>query len=167
MQIIFLLFYKTFSQFLLATAYIFFNLIDKICSCKFMWNDIRLNFLLVIWIFFLEHNLSVGRSIFVAIQTLGVVFGDVGTSPLYTFSVIFSKSPIDGNEDILGALSIVLYTLILFPLLKYVLVWLWWIVVISMNWSIYCVLRKGFDSLVKFWSWLVLNLTSHVWAADL
>ena len=60
-----------------------------------------------------------------AIQTLGVVFGDVGTSPLYTFSVIFSKSPIDGNEDILGALSIVLYTLILFPLLKYVLVVLW------------------------------------------
>ncbi|KAI9083186.1 hypothetical protein K1719_034919 [Acacia pycnantha] len=54
-----------------------------------------------------------------------VVFGDVGTSPLYTFSVIFKKAPIDGNEDILGALSLVLYTLILFPLLKYVLVVLW------------------------------------------
>ncbi|KAI9094222.1 hypothetical protein K1719_026804, partial [Acacia pycnantha] len=73
----------------------------------------------------LKQNLGVGRSIFVAIQTLGVVFGDVGTSPLYTFSVIFKKALIDGNEDILGALSLVLYTLILFPLLKYVLVVLW------------------------------------------
>ncbi|KAI9120700.1 hypothetical protein K1719_007733 [Acacia pycnantha] len=72
-----------------------------------------------------DENSGVGRSIFVAIQTLGVVFGDVGTSPLYTFSVIFRKAPIDGNEDILGALSLVLYTLILFPLLKYVLVVLW------------------------------------------
>ncbi|KAL5081622.1 hypothetical protein RYX36_010043 [Vicia faba] len=40
----------------------------------------------------------------------GVVFGDVGTSPLYTFSVMFKKAPINENEDILGALSLVLYT---------------------------------------------------------
>lgn len=58
-------------------------------------------------------------------QTLGVVFGDVGTSPLYTFSVMFDKAPIQGAEDVLGALSLVLYTLILIPLVKYVLVVLW------------------------------------------
>jgi len=67
----------------------------------------------------------VGKGILLAFQTLGVVFGDVGTSPLYTFSVMFRKAPINGNEDILGALSLVLYTLILIPLLKYVLVVLW------------------------------------------
>lgn len=66
-----------------------------------------------------------GKKIVLAFQTLGVVFGDVGTSPLYTFSVMFRKAPINGNEDILGALSLVLYTLILIPLVKYVLVVLW------------------------------------------
>lgn len=73
----------------------------------------------------LLQDISVGKGILLAFQTLGVVFGDVGTSPLYTFSVMFRKAPINGNEDILGALSLVLYTLILIPLLKYVLVVLW------------------------------------------
>lgn len=63
-----------------------------------------------------------GRKITLALQTLGVVFGDVGTSPLYTFDVMFNKSPVREDEDILGALSLVLYTLILIPLVKYVLV---------------------------------------------
>ncbi|KAH1237578.1 Potassium transporter 7 [Glycine max] len=71
------------------------------------------------------EDISVGKKIVLAFQTLGVVFGDVGTSPLYTFSVMFRKAPINGNEDILGALSLVLYTLILIPLVKYVLVVLW------------------------------------------
>ncbi|KAG4398615.1 hypothetical protein GLYMA_08G072500v4 [Glycine max] len=71
------------------------------------------------------EDVSVGKGIVLAFQTLGVVFGDVGTSPLYTFSVMFRKAPINGNEDILGALSLVLYTLILIPLVKYVLVVLW------------------------------------------
>ncbi|KAJ8571139.1 hypothetical protein K7X08_038111 [Anisodus acutangulus] len=70
-------------------------------------------------------DVSTGRSILLAFQTLGVVFGDVGTSPLYTFSVMFSKAPVNGNEDVLGALSLVLYTLILIPLVKYVLIVLW------------------------------------------
>ncbi|CAL0315141.1 unnamed protein product [Lupinus luteus] len=68
------------------------------------------------------EDISTGKRIVLVFQTLGVVFGDVGTSPLYTFSVMFRKAPINGNEDILGALSLVLYTLILIPLLKYVLV---------------------------------------------
>ncbi|KAK4564043.1 hypothetical protein RGQ29_006221 [Quercus rubra] len=71
------------------------------------------------------EDFSMGRRISLAFQTLGVVFGDVGTSPLYTFSVMFSKAPINGKEDVIGALSLVLYTLILIPLVKYVLVVLW------------------------------------------
>ncbi|CAA2987439.1 potassium transporter 7-like isoform X1 [Olea europaea subsp. europaea] len=71
------------------------------------------------------EDVTMGRRLILAFQTLGVVFGDVGTSPLYTFSVMFSKAPVSGNEDILGALSLVLYTLILFPLIKYVLIVLW------------------------------------------
>ncbi|CAN6466792.1 unnamed protein product [Victoria cruziana] len=70
-------------------------------------------------------DFPLGRTVFLAIQTLGIVFGDVGTSPLYTFTVMFNKAPIHGEEDVLGALSLVLYTLILIPLIKYVLVVLW------------------------------------------
>lgn len=66
-----------------------------------------------------------GRRIILACQTLGVVFGDVGTSPLYTFDVMFARAPIHTNDDVVGALSLVLYTLILIPLVKYVLVVLW------------------------------------------
>ncbi|XP_026446995.1 potassium transporter 7-like isoform X3 [Papaver somniferum] len=71
------------------------------------------------------QDFTMGRKIILAFQTLGVVYGDVGTSPLYTFSVMFNKSPIKDKEDILGALSLVLYVLILIPLIKYVLVVLW------------------------------------------
>ncbi|KAG8364136.1 hypothetical protein BUALT_Bualt19G0095400 [Buddleja alternifolia] len=74
---------------------------------------------------FQTQDVTLSRRIIVAFQTLGVVFGDVGTSPLYTFSVMFSKAPVNGNEDVLGALSLVLYTLILIPLIKYVLIVLW------------------------------------------
>ncbi|XP_019259011.1 PREDICTED: potassium transporter 7-like isoform X2 [Nicotiana attenuata] len=38
---------------------------------------------------------------------------------------MFSKAPVNSNEDVLGALSLVLYTLILIPLVKYVLIVLW------------------------------------------
>ncbi|XP_020578351.1 potassium transporter 7-like isoform X2 [Phalaenopsis equestris] len=71
------------------------------------------------------EEFSLGRNIILAIQTLGVVFGDVGTSPLYTFDVMFYKYPISKKEDVLGALSLVLYTLIMIPLVKYALIVLW------------------------------------------
>ncbi|KAL0387143.1 UNVERIFIED_CONTAM: Potassium transporter 7 [Sesamum radiatum] len=71
------------------------------------------------------EDITLSWRIILAFQTLSVVFGDVGTSPLYTFSVMFSKAPPSSNEDVLGALSLVLYTLILIPLVKYVLIVLW------------------------------------------
>ncbi|XP_020256742.1 potassium transporter 7-like isoform X2 [Asparagus officinalis] len=71
------------------------------------------------------EDFNVGRNIVLTLQTLGVVFGDVGTSPLYTFDVMFNKYQITGKEDVLGALSLVLYTLILIPLVKYIMVVLW------------------------------------------
>ncbi|XP_073115594.1 probable potassium transporter 14 isoform X3 [Elaeis guineensis] len=71
------------------------------------------------------EEFSLGRNIVLAIQTLGVVFGDVGTSPLYTFDVMFNKYNISAKEDVLGALSLVLYTLILIPLVKYIFIVLW------------------------------------------
>ncbi|XP_071736908.1 potassium transporter 7-like [Rutidosis leptorrhynchoides] len=68
------------------------------------------------------EDASFGKNLFLVCQTLGVVFGDVGISPLYTFSVMFSRAPVERNEDIIGALSLVLYTIILIPLIKYILI---------------------------------------------
>ncbi|KAL5198959.1 hypothetical protein ABZP36_002471 [Zizania latifolia] len=72
-----------------------------------------------------HQEFTICGSIVLTLQTLGVVFGDVGTSPLYTFDIMFNKYPITSKEDVLGALSLVIYTLILIPLLKYTLIVLW------------------------------------------
>ncbi|XP_057774617.1 putative potassium transporter 12 [Salvia miltiorrhiza] len=65
---------------------------------------------------------SLWRTLALAFQTLGVVYGDMGTSPLYVFSDVFSKVPITSDVDVLGTLSLVIYTIALIPLAKYVFV---------------------------------------------
>ncbi|XVF02425.1 hypothetical protein REPUB_Repub04eG0174600 [Reevesia pubescens] len=67
-------------------------------------------------------ELSTWCTLSLAFQTLGVVYGDMGTSPLYVFSDVFSKVKIESDGDILGALSLVMYTIALIPLVKYVFV---------------------------------------------
>ncbi|KAK4598162.1 hypothetical protein RGQ29_015590 [Quercus rubra] len=67
-------------------------------------------------------DISMWYTIGLAFQTLGVVYGDMGTSPLYVFADVFSKVPIKSDVDILGALSLVMYTIALLPLAKYVFV---------------------------------------------
>jgi KUP system potassium uptake protein len=57
-----------------------------------------------------------------AMSALGIVFGDIGTSPLYTFKTILgttSNSP--DTMAVLGALSLVLWTLFIITTVKYVL----------------------------------------------
>ncbi|KAL2343625.1 hypothetical protein Fmac_004910 [Flemingia macrophylla] len=54
-------------------------------------------------------------------QSLGVVYGDLGTSPLYVFYNTFPDGVKD-QEDVIGALSLIIYSLTLVPLLKYVFV---------------------------------------------
>ena len=56
-----------------------------------------------------------------AFQSLGVVFGDLGTSPLYVFYNAFPHG-VNDDEDVIGALSLIIYTLTLIPLVKYVFV---------------------------------------------
>ncbi|KAI5018790.1 hypothetical protein ZWY2020_043678 [Hordeum vulgare] len=52
------------------------------------------------------------QTVLLAFQSVGVVYGDIGTSPLYTTF----------PDDLLGVLSLVLYTLLLLPMLKYVFI---------------------------------------------
>ncbi|KAH7845115.1 hypothetical protein Vadar_000877 [Vaccinium darrowii] len=65
---------------------------------------------------------SIWGTLALSFQTLGVVYGDLGTSPLYVFSDVFSKVPVKSEVDVLGALSLVMYTIALLPLAKYVFV---------------------------------------------
>ncbi|TYI43409.1 hypothetical protein ES332_A01G167800v1 [Gossypium tomentosum] len=57
-----------------------------------------------------------------AYQSLGVVYGDLSTSPLYVYKSTFEEDiqHSETNEEIYGVLSFVFWTLTLVPLLKYV-----------------------------------------------
>ncbi|CAL9128367.1 unnamed protein product [Musa acuminata var. zebrina] len=69
-----------------------------------------------------EKDISIWSTLAMAFQTLGVVYGDMGTSPLYVFSDVFSKVPIKSEVDVLGALSLVMYTIALIPFAKYIFI---------------------------------------------
>ncbi|KAL0421343.1 UNVERIFIED_CONTAM: putative potassium transporter 12 [Sesamum latifolium] len=69
-----------------------------------------------------KKDVSLWGTLALGFQTLGVVYGDMGTSPLYVFADVFSKVPITSDVDILGTLSLVIYTIALIPLMKYVFV---------------------------------------------
>ncbi|GJY76037.1 potassium transporter 10-like protein isoform X1 [Tanacetum coccineum] len=68
-----------------------------------------------------EKKVSVILLLRLAFQSLGVVYGDLGTSPLYVFYNTFPKG-IDDTEDVIGALSLIIYSLNLVPLIKYVFI---------------------------------------------
>jgi KUP system potassium uptake protein len=66
---------------------------------------------------------SNGRIATLAIAALGVVFGDIGTSPLYAISACFTGAKVTVTpEHIFGVLSLVVWSLVLVILLKYVAV---------------------------------------------
>ena len=54
--------------------------------------------------------------------TLGIVFGDIGTSPLYVMKTICHAVPSWRPDFIIGAVSLVIWTLTLQTTLKYVLI---------------------------------------------
>ncbi|KAJ4955282.1 hypothetical protein NE237_012065 [Protea cynaroides] len=65
--------------------------------------------------------LSIAAVMKLAFQSIGVVYGDIGTSPLYVFASTFTdRNPT--SDQIVGAVSLIIYSLTLFPLIKYVLI---------------------------------------------
>ena len=62
------------------------------------------------------------KSIVMSIATLGVVYGDIGTSPLYAIKEINKHLGVNGRspENILGYISLVIWTLIIIITLKYI-----------------------------------------------
>nr|CAD20318.1 putative potassium transporter [Cymodocea nodosa] len=59
-----------------------------------------------------------------AYQSLGIVYGDLGTSPLYVYKNTFAEDieHSETNEEIFGVLSFIFWTLTLVPLVKYVFI---------------------------------------------
>jgi KUP system potassium uptake protein len=55
-----------------------------------------------------------------SLAALGVVFGDIGTSPLYTLKTVLDLMGRHQPQDVLGALSLIVWTLILITSVKYV-----------------------------------------------
>ncbi|XP_042502162.1 potassium transporter 5-like [Macadamia integrifolia] len=61
-----------------------------------------------------------GRHLILAFQCVGVVYGDVGTSPLYVYNTVFpTTGSLSNTQDLLGVLSLIYYTLTLITLIKY------------------------------------------------
>jgi KUP system potassium uptake protein len=55
-----------------------------------------------------------------SLAALGIVFGDIGTSPLYTLKTILSMSHGTPANVVLGVLSLIIWTLIIITSVKYV-----------------------------------------------
>ena len=56
-----------------------------------------------------------------SLAALGIVFGDIGTSPLYTFKTVLNLTGARPDAaTLLGALSLVVWTLFLITTVKYV-----------------------------------------------
>ncbi|KAK9384426.1 potassium transporter-domain-containing protein [Lipomyces mesembrius] len=58
--------------------------------------------------------------LWLAFQSTGVVYGDIGTSPLYVYSGTFTSQPT--HDDLVGALSIIIWTLTLLVTVKYMFI---------------------------------------------
>ncbi|HVM89626.1 MAG TPA: KUP/HAK/KT family potassium transporter [Puia sp.] len=56
------------------------------------------------------------------IVTLGIIFGDIGTSPLYTFQTILTEGGKINEELVFGAISCIFWTLTLQTTFKYVFI---------------------------------------------
>src|ERR1043165_725537 len=58
----------------------------------------------------------------VTLTTVGVVYGDIGTSPLYTIrECFFGTHPVPPtHENVLGVLSLVVYALVIVISIKYI-----------------------------------------------
>ncbi|KAM0793786.1 hypothetical protein ACM66B_001203 [Microbotryomycetes sp. NB124-2] len=56
-------------------------------------------------------------------MSFGVIYGDIGTSPLYVLNAIFPTSgPAPPKDDVIGAVSAVFWAISVVPLIKYALV---------------------------------------------
>lgn len=89
-----------------------------------VFTSFNLGVIVLFFSFSLQNLLTMASILQLAFQSIGVVYGDIGTSPLYVFASTFTDG-IRHPDDVLGALSLIIYSLTLLPLVKYVFIVLW------------------------------------------
>jgi KUP system potassium uptake protein len=62
-----------------------------------------------------------GNPLFLALTAVGVVFGDIGTSPLYAFQVALIGHGVPAPLEVIGIVSLILWALMAMVSLKYVI----------------------------------------------
>jgi KUP system potassium uptake protein len=67
-----------------------------------------------------RHARHPGSIVALGFAALGVVFGDIGTSPLYTLKTVLDLTGDGGATAVLGVLSLIVWTLIAITSIKYV-----------------------------------------------
>lgn len=61
-------------------------------------------------------------TLLLAYSTIGTIYGDLGTSPLYTVGAVFGRWEEPDETDFLGVASCIFWTITLVPLLEYVFI---------------------------------------------
>ncbi|KAL6894668.1 hypothetical protein ACP4OV_008766 [Aristida adscensionis] len=61
------------------------------------------------------------RTLRLAFQCVGILYADLGTSPLYVYANTFKKG-VGHPDDVLGVLSIIIYSFVLFTMIKIVFI---------------------------------------------
>ncbi len=79
---------------------------------RMIWNQLKLDLVQVLPAAVILH---------LAFQSLGIVYGDLGASPLYVFRSTFPQG-ITNKQDVIGALSLIIYTVTFIPLIKYMFI---------------------------------------------
>ncbi|RHZ60185.1 hypothetical protein Glove_357g24 [Diversispora epigaea] len=69
----------------------------------------------------IQKTFGLAGNLLLAFKTIGVIYGDIGTSPLYVFTSIFPDPPTD-PRDVYGTLSLIIWSLTIVPFFKYVFV---------------------------------------------
>ncbi|KAI9780432.1 MAG: hypothetical protein M1839_006706 [Geoglossum umbratile] len=70
---------------------------------------------------FKKRQVFSGKTLlWLAYQSIGVIYGDIGTSPLYVFSSTFTSDP--SYADLVGVLSTIIWSLTMMVTVKYVLI---------------------------------------------
>jgi len=70
-----------------------------------------------------EVHVTGGALALLTFQTLGIIYSDIGTSPLYVLNGIWPTSgPAPSREDVIGGISAIIWSLTLLPLIKYVFI---------------------------------------------
>lgn len=73
-----------------------------------------------------KNKFDAKTTLFMAFSSLGSIYGDIGTSPLYTLATIFSDAKTVDESEVLGGVSCVFWLFTIVVILKYISVVLIW-----------------------------------------